>query len=558
MDTDYDVCIIGSGAGAGPVAYSLAKQGKKVVILEKGPWITEKNLFKDEIAVCRRNTFIPSLRDEPQEIEDIDEEGNWVGESNYDTDWNFWNGSMMGGSSNLMSGFFHRLKPMDFRLLSEFGKIEGANVTDWPISYEDMEPYFSLTEKMVGISGKVVNHPYLEPRSTPDFPYPPLQENPLTKLIDKASKNLGYHSIPLPRAILSQPKDKREPCSYSGYCGSYGCNTGAKGSSRAALLNLAFETGNCKFRPHAHVFKLDSNRKGLIEGVRYYNAIGTEIRLNAKVYVVACQAVETARLLLFSTGPKFPNGLANNNLMVGKNLLFSAGGIGSCLFYRDQFPTDDFEAYRDFHFFVNRALQDWYVIDDAAFGHRMKGGTIDFLLAHANPISKAQKIKWKGDKLLWGSALKKRLKDEFTNKVKLNFEIFCDWLPNDNCFVSLSKKVRDKYGLPVAKIRVGYHPHDLIPGKYLAKKTELLVKTMGGKNIQSHISGSPPTNLIAGSCRFGTDPATSILDKYCRAHEVENLFVTDGSFMPTGGSVPYTWTIYANAFRVADEIAKHC
>ncbi|MBN1599851.1 MAG: GMC family oxidoreductase [Bacteroidales bacterium] len=555
MVTDCDVCIIGSGAGAGPVVYTLANLGKKVIVLEKGGWFTEKDFYKDEIAVCRRDTFTPPLEKEPHVIEDIDSDGKWVAESNAINRRNFWNGNMVGGSSNLMSGFFHRMKPVDFRLKSEFGAVEGANVVDWPVGYDDLERYYVLTEALVGISGKVVSHPFLEPRSTNDFPFSPLAEHAISKYIDKASESLGYNIIPTPRAIISRPVRNRLACSYSGYCGSYGCSTGAKGSSRA-LLDLAVKSNNCEIRPNSRAYKIETDSSGKIQFVKYFNQAGKTIKINAKIYVIACQAVETSRILLLSSGAKFPNGLANNSGQVGKNLLFSAGGIGSGIFTSDQFSREEFSNLRDIHLFVNRALQDWYVIDDPKLGPQMKGGTIDFLMAHANPIRRAQKVKRKEGKLLWGRELKERLKEEFTNKIRLNFEIFCDWMPNNDCFVELSKSIKDKDGIPVAKIRVGYHPHDLIPGKYLAEKAENVMRKMNTKEIRSSISGSPPANLMAGGCRFGNNPEESVLDKNCRAHEVENLFVTDGSFMPTGGSVPYTWTIYANSFRVANVIAS--
>lgn len=157
-------------------------------------------------------------------------------------------------------------------------------------------------------------------------------------------------------------------------------------------------------------------------------------------------------------------------------------------------------------------------------------------------------------KLIWGQELKDKLHSSFTSTQDLRFEVFNDWLPTDDCFVSLDGKVKDKWGSAVAKVRVGYHDHDLKIGHYLANKAELVLKQMSASNIRSNVSGSPPPNLVAGGCRFGDDPKKSVLDKTCRVHDVDNLYVTDGSFMPTGGSVPYTWTIYANSFRVAEII----
>ncbi|MFC1760226.1 FAD-dependent oxidoreductase, partial [Candidatus Neomarinimicrobiota bacterium] len=199
MSYDYDICVIGSGAGGAPIAYELAKAGKSVVVLEKGPWFRTEDFTKDELSCCRRSVYTPNLRDEQHVIEDRNSNNEWIGKSTFDSGRDFWNGNMVGGSSNLMSGYFHRLKPEDFRLLSEFGTIEGANIVDWPISYDDLEPYYTRVEHIVGVSGKVVKHPYLEPRSTENFPFSPTAENPITKNIDKACRKLGYHSIPTPR-----------------------------------------------------------------------------------------------------------------------------------------------------------------------------------------------------------------------------------------------------------------------------------------------------------------------------------------------------------------------
>jgi choline dehydrogenase-like flavoprotein len=465
---------------------------------------------------------------------------------------------MVGGSSNLMSGYFHRMKPVDFKLRSTYGPVKGANVVDWPISYEELEPYFSKVEKVVGVSGKITGHSTQEPRSMPDFPYPPLAENIVSGWIDMAAEEMGCKALPVPRAILSLPEGKRSSCYYSNYCGSYGCASNAKGSSRVALIDKALETGNCTLLANSKVFRLETDGNHKLERAWYYDVNGEQQFVEAKIFVVGAQAVETSRLLLMSKNPEFPNGLANNSGNVGKNMIFSAGGSGSGQFFFDELDEAIAKQLNTPGVFVNRAIQHWYEIDDPSFLGKAKGGTIDFLFEHANGITKAIRRKWDSEgKLRYGSELKADLKDYFTRQRRLKFEVFADWMPNDNCFVTLDDEVKDKWGDPVAKIRIGYLDHDLKVGRYLAERAEEVLERMGAKNIRSGISGSPPPNLQAGGCRFGEDPTTSVLDPDCRAHEVENLYITDGSFMPTGGSVTYTWTIYANAFRVAEVIKQH-
>ena len=552
----FDICVVGSGAGAGPIIYELSKAGHKVIVLEKGPWFKTDDFTKDEMVASRKSVYTPDLRDERHVLVKKEEDGKYYSESTYSSGKDFWNGNAVGGSSNFMSAYFHRLKPVDFRLRSEYGEIPGANHVDWPISYDELEPYYTKVEEVVGVSGKVKQHSFLEPRSTPDFPFPPLQENIFASWLDKGAQELGFEIFPSPRGIISQPKDNRKACFYSNYCGSYGCNSDAKGSSRAALINQALETGNCTIIPNAKVYHLETDGNGTIVRAHYYDHLGEKQNIEAGIFVVAAQAIETSRLLLMSKNEEFPNGLGNNSGQVGKNIVFSGGGVGSGQVFFDDITEKEAMMLQQPGVFINRASQQWYEINDPAFGPRMKGGTIDFVSEHANGVSKTIPLKKENGKLIYGSELKTRIHDYFTKQRKLKFEIFIDWLPNDNCFVELDPSITDKWGDPVAKVWLGYHEHDIKVGKYIAEKAEALFKQLGMKNVHSSVNGSVSSNLQAGGCRFGNDPATSVLDKNCKAHEVTNLYVTDGSFMPTGGSVTYTFTIYANSFRVADHLKE--
>ncbi|MCB1685093.1 MAG: GMC family oxidoreductase [Pseudomonadales bacterium] len=549
--TQYDVCVIGSGAGGAPIAYELSRAGYRTAVLEKGGWYDEGDFKKDE-KLSRRRIFRSKLGEEPQVLVQRDGAGRWADQKTA----RFWGGSIVGGASNFMSGYFHRLKPQDFRLLSEFGPIDGANIADWPIEYDDLEPYYTKVEGLIGVSGAVVDHPSLEPRSTPDFPFPPTAEHPIAGWFDRSARELGLHPLPLARAILSRPFNGRDACEYSGYCGGYGCRSGAKGSARAALLNEAVVTGRCDVVTHAKAYHINTDSRGNAVSVDYYNGHGNSIRVHAAVIVVACYSIESSRLLLASVGEKHPHGIGNRYGQLGRNLHCCAGGTGHGIFDLTQLTRQQAAGLKQRGPFFNRALQDWYFIDDeTAFRQRMKGGTIDFVFDSPTPTADANTLKWDQDhRLIWGSAFKQRLKSHFTESSDFKFEVFCDWLPTDDCNVSLDGATTDKWGSPVARVQIHNHPHDLKVAGYLVDKGVQVMRQMGAHRYFGNAFTAPTTNLIAGGLRFGRDPETSALDRDCRVHGTDNLFVTDGSFMPTGGSVTPTWTIYANSFRVADRI----
>ena len=543
----YDVCVVGSGAGAGPIIYELSQAGLKVCVLEKGDIYNEKDFSKDEIVV-RYPIYTPNLKDEYHTIEEF-VDGSWQKFPTYETGWSFWNGTLLGGSSNFMSGYFHRLKPNDFRLASTYGVPKNSNIVDWVISYDELEPYYAKVEELVGVSGEVQEYPFLEPRSTKEFPYPALAENKIVDLIDKSCKELGFKSIKTPRAIISKQKNHRNPCYYSNYCGSYACSSGAKGSSRVSLIKDALLTNNVTIIANANVIKLNTDKNKKIKSATYLTKEGNKKEIQAKLFVVAAQAVETSRLLLNSKDENFPNGVANNSGNVGKNFLSSSGGIVSATFDETNMNLKDLlEA----GVFVNRSLMDWY------FTKEFKGGVIDILFEHANPIRRASFLRWSENRdLKIGVELQDSIFETFTKKRNLNMEIFLFFMPNNDSFISVDEKYKDKYGIPVANIRIGSHKRDLEMANFMKEKAIKIFEKMAGKNITSDMSALPSSNLQAGGCRFGDNPKTSVLNKYCQAHEVKNLFITDGSFMPTGGSVPFTFTIYANSFRVADYIKNN-
>ncbi|MFM8386565.1 MAG: GMC family oxidoreductase [Planctomycetia bacterium] len=547
----YDACIIGSGAGGGPVAAALAEAGYRVLVLEKGPRYGREQFLRDEIVQVQRDMFTPDVRRDPHVVETRDLQGRVrVDEASQDG----WNGVCVGGASNVMTGFFLRLKPIDFRQRSELGAVPGAQVADWPISYDELEPWYDRVEKEVGVSGRVVAHRWQEPRSSPAFPLRPLLEHRLAREVDAACKDLGMASVPMPRAVLPDARGGREACTNTGFCGGYGCPTGAKGSSLAAWIPRAEATGRCTVLSQVTARRLVSDGSGRVVAVEALDAKGQRVRVEATVFVLAATAVESARLMLLSTGPRHPRGLANGSGLVGCHLGSTTFGAAW-----GDFPYAEFGArwpwLADGNPWIHRCIQDHYVVEDERLGRR-KGGTISFLFTHPDPIGGAYRLATERGAPLWGLPLKRRLEQWFRDAKHLRFELFCEWLPVRESRVTLDARVRDAWGDPVARMSWVSHPHNHETATFLLGQGRRVLERMGARNITQPLYGGPSSNLLSGTCRFGDDPATSVLDRDCRAHEVDNLYVTDASFMPTSGSVPFTFTIYANALRVADRIAR--
>lgn len=527
------------------MALELGRAGFKVVVLEKGTWYRKADFVHDEIMNSRRNFFMPLPWEEPH----LWRTGT---DKPYARTNEAWTANCVGGGTVHMSGFFYRMKPVDLRLKSELGAIKGANIADWPITYQELSPWYDRAEEELGVSGNAVPHPFLEPRSK-NYPLPPLAEHPAAQEIDKACASLGWHSIPTARGIISAPYKGRSACVYCTLCGSYGCEHDAKSSTLAALVPQAIATGNVELRARSMVKEVLVDQAGLATGVVYLDEHGVEHEQSAKVVVVSATAVESARLLLNSKSARFPNGLANDNGLVGKNLVFSSFGQSKATFrFEKQRAANPWlESPLPF---INRSLQDFYVMPDDRFGFR-KGGTLGFMWQHPNPIFAAVGVAKKGPNGVFGKALKDKLREYRDSRI-LEFEIYGEFLSNPDTQMTVDPNVKDRFGLPVAAITIKRHPMDLVMTKFLVERGEEVLATLKPDRVDRVGTAGETTILQGGTCRFGDDPATSVLNRDCRAHAVKNLYVVDGSFLPTSGGVPVTLTIAANSFRVANKLVS--
>jgi len=532
----FDAVVVGSGAGGGAVAYALTRAGFRVCVLEKGPHYTEADFFHDELLVCRRNFFVPSPLEEPHMIL---KPGDRAAQRSADT----WIACCVGGGTVHMSGFFFRLHREDLRLRSLYGEVAGASVADWPLSFDQLEPFYDQVERVIGVSGDAAQNP-AEPHKTP-YPLAPILSHPAAALVEQGARKLGLHAFPTPRALLSADYAGRSACQYCGFCGSYGCEVGAKSSSLATFLALAARTGKLTLQPRAMVTAVGADRRGRARSVTYLDAQGALHEVRGRVIVLCCSAVETARLLLQSR-------LANASGQVGQNLLFASFASG---WGRFPIPSPHWPPGAGGLPFLDRSIQDFYLLPQAGLPHP-KAGTLLFMLPHVNPIFQLERLAHTpaGQPPLWGPTLKRRMREFFHDTRTIEWEAFGEFLPHPGCDVTLDPEVKDLFGLPVARIRLAVHPATGAASDFLAQKGRSVLEAAGAGALGSSSEEPIYTVLQAGTARMGSDPARSVTDPTGQAHQVKNLYVADGSGFPSAGGAPFTLTIMANALRVGAHI----
>ena len=541
--TPVDFVVIGAGAAGGVVAKELSTAGFQVVVLEQGPYLRAEDFEHDELK--KKRIWSPPYIGQDVLTNDHSLQPNTFRKTAKDKAVlapAVQYGRCVGGGSVHFTANYWRFHEIDFIERSRFGPIEGTGFADWPITYGDLEPYYTKAEWDLGISGLAGASPFDPPRSKP-YPLPPLPVKSSGVLMDRGARKLGWHSFPAPLAILSQPYRGREACHHCGYCIFFGCEWGAKSSTLASVIPMAEETGRCEVRTGCYVRKISTDKGGRVDGAVYFDSQRQEQFQKAKAVVLCANGAETPRLLLLSKSNLFPDGLANSNGLVGKYLMFDCDSGANGIF---EHPLSEYKSV-----VVTRVIHDFYDSDPKRGFYG--GGGMDARL-EAYPVEYALFSMPPGTPK-WGAGFKRSLQENYNRQLMILTHLTT--LPLESNTITLDPEVKDAWGLPAMRVTYKNHPDDLKNMAFFSDRAlELLDAAGAQKKWAIEPQESTASVHLMGTCRMGNDPKASVVDKYHRAHDVPNLFIVDGSSFVTSGRNQPTCTIQALAYRASDYIAR--
>lgn len=536
-DEMVDFVVVGSGAAGAVVARELAQSGFTVLVFEQGPRLEAADFEHDELkywflnGITNGPTLSPqTFRKRPSET--ARQPAGSLLPATY--------ARLVGGSSVHYTANFWRFHEIDFHERSVLGSIPGTAFADWPITYQELEPYYTKVEWEVGVSGLAYASPFDPPRSKP-YPMPPLPVKSSGVLMERGARKLGLHPFPAPMAIASQAYRGRGPCVHCGFCMGFGCEARAKSSALYTSIPEAEATGMCEVRSASYVYHVDTNAQGRTTGVHYFDADKRSHFQPARAVVLSANGAETTRLLLNSTSNRFPQGLANSSGLVGKHLMFNQGSSAQGVFEHE---LNEYKSVQ-----VTRILHDFYDSDPKRGFYG--GGGID---ARINPQPALWALDSGGDLPRWGKDFKDRL-EAFPRAMASTGH--CTSLPLESNSVSIDPTLKDAWGIPAIRVTYQDHPDDLATAKFLQDRCVEILEAAGAQKIwRDAIEENNFGVHLLGTARMGNDPKTSVVDKYHRTHDVRNLFLCDGSSFVTSGRGQPTMTIQALAFRAGDFIGQ--
>jgi choline dehydrogenase-like flavoprotein len=510
MSRRFDIIIIGSGAGGGTLALKLAASGRRILILERGTFLPREKQNWDATEVFVKSRYVSK--------------DTW-----YDRDDHAFQPDVhyfVGGATKMFGAALFRLRQQDF---IAHQTTDGMS-TNWPIRYEDLEPYYSQAEQLYNVHGRRGDDPTDPPASAP-YPFPPVSHEPRIQEIADALTRSGYHPAYAPCAVLLDEADpSNSRCIRCSTCDGFPCLVHAKADAETIAVRPALRHPNVEMLTHAHVRRLESSANGReVTGV-IVDHNGQQETYTGDIVVASCGAANTARLLLMSASEAHPSGLANGSDMVGRHYMFH-NAMALVALSRRENPTvfQKTLSINDFYFsapdypfplgniqMIGKSLGPMFRNDAPRFA---PGFTLDEMARHAVDFwLTAEDLALPQNRITLNAQNEIQVHYEFTN-------------------VEAIKRLRLK--LQAMLEQMDMHPH-LIPNSlYLAK----------------HIPIAGVAHQ-AGTCRFGIDPKTSVLDVNCKAHELDNLYVVDTSFFPSIGAVNPSLTAMANALRVGDHLLE--
>lgn len=507
---DSVVVIIGSGAGGGTLANELCQKGIKVVVLEAGAKQSNASFINDEwksfgqLAWTDNRTTSGSWR----VAKDFPNLPAWICKT-------------VGGTTTHWAGASLRFHEHEFKARTTYGDIKGANLMDWPLTLEEMAPYYAKAENKMGV--------------TRTNGIPGLPGNNNFKVMYAGAHKLGYKEVHTGRmAINSQPRDGRGACIQLGFC-FQGCKSGAKWSTLYTEIPKAEATGNFELRPESHVSRIEHNDAGKVTGVVYFDKDGKEQRQKARVVCVAGNSIESPRLLLLSASSKFPDGLANSSGQVGRNYMRHMTGSVYAAF------KDPVHMYRgttmagivrdESRHDTKRGFAGGYEMETLSLG-------VPFMAAFLDPGA------WGADFAWW--------MDHYTNIAGM--WLVGEDLPRATNRVTLNTNVKDKWGLPVPNVHYDDHDNDIAMRNHAFTQGERIYQAAGA--VKTFRTPPYPSTHNMGTCRMGASAKDSVCNAHGQTHDIANLFISDGSQFTTSAAENPTLTIVTLAIRQADYIAK--
>jgi choline dehydrogenase-like flavoprotein len=539
-DKHVDAIVVGAGAGGGVVAKELAVNGIGVVLFERGGWVKYDDHPNDEL-ISMRGAIKPSMGPDLDKNPRVRIFGEGADAKITPI---LGNGSHVAGcvgSGTVSYGAMAwRFMEEDFKMESTYGKVEGSTLADWPISYDDLEPYYEKAEWEIGVSGDDSKNPFAPPRRKP-HPMPAFENNEDGKVLAAACERMGLNPFSIPMARNSVPYNGRAGCIRNRTCAGFACPVGAKNGTHNTVIPTAMASGNCELRTHCQVVEVIVDDDGKARGVRYFDKDNKERIQTADIVVIASSATETPRLLLNSKSKKFPNGAGNNNDWVGRNLQGHAY-TGAQGFF--DYDVHDFAGPG-----ATMAVCDYNHHNEGIIGGGLLANEfypLPYKFTKARPPKAAR----------WGAEHKSFQRENFFRYVHVMGPI--QEMPNFNSRIVAYDKQRDFWGSPIVGMSGTRHPLDHEHCKFLSARAEDILKEAGATQTLQRVGGKGQGggSHQAGTCRMGDDPATSVVNRYGQVHDIDNLYVADASTFVTNAGFNPALTVMALGYWIGEHMVK--